>query len=328
MPEIVAAFSPGEVIFFGEHSVVYGRTALACAVTRGVEIRVAASADGVLEIRSKLGNLVLPARDAARLADAAPPLGPVARFAAAQLERCGIGSGVKLVIESDIPEQSGMASSAAVSSAIVAAAEAMRGARLEPSLAVERVYEGELAIQHRGSILGSACTVNGGFVKVASGRWERVEGPVEEAPVAVIDTLERCETRLTTASVRRHLEADPAATEAIFDQMDRIAARGLDALVSLDWAEAGRWMNENQECLTKLGVSTAKIARLTEVLRPHVHGIKMTGAGGGGCLVCLVRPGQEAALAQAAETLGARVLETRLSRKGVRARTEEVSCRP
>lgn len=319
-------FSPGEVIFFGEHSVVYGRAALGAAISRGITVTVAGAEDGRLTMVSRLGRYeadihVSPGAGSPYLENQRGDrrMLPLGKAFERIFKEHGRARALRVQIESDIPEESGLASSAAVSSALAAAALWAVGCSIPDSEEmVRRVYAGEIDLQKRGSVMGSACTVNGGFIAVRDGRWERVKNDFHAPKVMVIDSLERCATAVTTGRVKELLDRDGAGTTAIFDRMDGQARRGQLSMERGDWAGAGKEMIENQACLKSLGVSTPKIDGLIEAVLPFVYGAKITGAGGGGCIVCLPRPGAEEALAAAARKSGGETLECQISRTGIR----------
>jgi mevalonate kinase len=52
-------------------------------------------------------------------------------------------------------------------------------------------------------------------------------------------------------------------------------------------------MGRNQELLRQVGVSHPRLEALLEAARPACEGAKITGAGAGGSVVVLPRPGQE-----------------------------------
>ena len=318
-------FSPGEVIFFGEHSVVYGRGALGAAITRGITATAELTDDGSLKIHSRLGDYEARVRrSAGAFAGIEDERGnakmlPLGRTFGRIFSEFGAAPSLRVTVDSDIPEESGLASSAAVSSALAAVALWAAGRPLPSSEEmVRRVFEGEIDLQKRGSVMGSACTVNGGFITVRDGHWERAAAGMPVPAVAVIDSRERCATSVTTGRVKDRLERDRTGTETIFDRMDAFARQGQACMQRGDWEGAGREMASNQECLRQLEVSTAKIDRLIEAVRPHVYGAKITGAGGGGCIVCLPRPGAESTLAAAAAGAGGVLLDCRISAAGVR----------
>lgn len=326
--QAAVSFSPGEVIFFGEHSVVYGKTAIAAAISRGVEAR-GVSVEGRIEISSHLGRLRADLEgNRFTHVEADEYLEPLQYIFSRLFSRLGKSIGMKITISSTIPEQSGLASSAAVSSALISLVLSFLGQKLSVTELVDLVYESELRIQRRGSIIGSSTTVNGGFVCVKEGRWSRLRIKPNGLRILVIDTKERCPTSVTTAKVKALLDKDPTGTRSLFDEMDKVAQEGISSLEGGKWAEVGRFMNQNQECLRRLGVSTPKIDALTQRIKDWAFGSKITGAGGGGCLICLPKEGAEKKLAEVVGQFDSLILETELRQEGVQCLREEVVCKP
>ena len=56
-----------------------------------------------------------------------------------------------------------------------------------------------------------------------------------------------------------------------------------------DMEAVGRAMTENHIVLRSLGVSSPELERLIRAAAPSSLGVKMTGAGGGGCMIALTR---------------------------------------
>ncbi len=113
---------------------------------------------------------------------------------------------------------------------------------------------------------------------------------------------------------------------AIHRNFDRIAglATGMRRAVERnDWDEAGRLMREEWSARRKNapGISTSLIDRLVSATRRAGSiGAKACGAGGGGCVVFLVEPGAKERVAGVIAAAGARVLDAKVARRGVRVR--------
>lgn len=119
---------------------------------------------------------------------------------------------------------------------------------------------------------------------------------------------------------KRHIDGD----RHIFDCFERIrdtAAAMRVALECGDWHAVGRHIGEEWENRKRLapGVTTPAIEEL--IARATAAGAaaaKVCGAGGGGCLFCFAPPAARDAVAEALAAGGARVLDFRVEREGLR----------
>ncbi len=113
---------------------------------------------------------------------------------------------------------------------------------------------------------------------------------------------------------------------AIHGNFDRIAAIANSMRASLeaqDWDSAGRLMREEWGYRRKNipGITTPLIDELVAVARrAGGTGAKVCGAGGGGCVVFLVKPGAKEKVASALKTAGAQVLDAKVASTGVQVR--------
>ncbi|MEC7228711.1 MAG: mevalonate kinase [Candidatus Thermoplasmatota archaeon] len=73
------------------------------------------------------------------------------------------------------------------------------------------------------------------------------------------------------------------------ETIGKIARRGIQALIAGDYEAVGRTMSENQLMLRSIGVSSPELDALIKAATPSSLGVKLTGAGGGGCMVALTR---------------------------------------
>ena len=116
------------------------------------------------------------------------------------------------------------------------------------------------------------------------------------------------------AKVAEILQKDPSRMKEI-DTIGQIARRGIKALKEGDFAAVGRTMTENQLMLSSIGVSSPELDNLIKAASPSSLGAKLTGAGGGGCMVALTRKPKETS--DAIELAGGRTLISRLGSSGL-----------
>jgi mevalonate kinase len=281
------ASAGGKVILLGEHAVVYGVPALALGIERGARAHAThRSSGGVssLAIRGSGGWSV-------EVSDADPERSDVARAFAALVAatRAAMGGraafgAVHVDVEADLPPAGGLGCSAALGVAIVRALDPHLG----DDAAAMRAMEWERVFHGNPSGIDAAVAARGGCVLFERGR--------EPLPVRVRGELALCvghsgspsSTRAMVEAVARLRARKPEGVDASFRRIGALVLRARDALRAGDRAELGVAMDENQKLLAELLVSTPDIERMCAVARnAGALGAKLTGAGGGGCVVAL-----------------------------------------
>ncbi|MDA1168490.1 MAG: mevalonate kinase, partial [archaeon] len=105
------------------------------------------------------------------------------------------------------------------------------------------------------------------------------------------------------------------------DDIGTITMAGLEAMQNGDFVEVGRLMNQNQILLEKLQVSSTELRRLIRAALPTSLGTKLSGAGGGGCMIALTHHPEQTA--SAIESAGGTSFITSISKDGVRLESFE-----
>ena len=136
----------------------------------------------------------------------------------------------------------------------------------------------------------------------------------EEIYLVIGSTGVNAPTSKQVAKVARMLEQNPARMEEI-ETIGKIARRGIDALMAGDYEAVGRTMTENQILLKSIGVSSPELDSLIKAAAPSSLGAKLTGAGGGGCMIALTR--NPKSTSDAIELAGGRTLISKLGSPGM-----------
>jgi mevalonate kinase len=303
---MTASSAPGKVYLFGEHAVVYGEPAVPCAVERRARVDVEPRSDG--RIRVDAEDLTLdgftveygpesgsPAVDAPESLIAAATGYVDAAVEQARQAADDPDVGFDIAIDSDIPLGAGLGSSAAVVVAGIDAATRALGVELDRQTVADRAYRAEYQVQDgQASRADTFASAMGGAVRVEGDDCRTLDTP--PLPFVVGFDGGAGDTGRLVAGVRSLREqygfaADTVAAigdlvregEAVLDAAHAGAPpdRGtLDAL--------GRLMDFDHGLLSALGVSARSLDAMVWAAREAgAHGAKLTGAGGGGCIVAL-----------------------------------------
>ncbi len=264
------ASAPGKVILFGEHAVVYGRH----AVVSAINLRCYAKAEKHDEIiiESPLGKTSLDFK-----------VHPYVSYALRRFSEIKPFEGVYLKIWSEIPIASGLGSSSAVTVSVLKALDML----FETGLSREDIFEIARKVELDVQGIGSGTDP---FISTFGGTWlipERKRLEIKEIPLTVVDTGKKS---VTSEMVRKVLELRKKykdVVERLFDAVDVVSLESVDALKSGDVERLSFLFRTNQLILKALGVSCREIDDIIDRLDLRGIPAKITGAGGGGCLIAL-----------------------------------------
>jgi len=316
------AFAPGKCILFGEHAVVYGHPAVAVAIDAGVEVSIRESSKWTIEGMDF---------DPSRHPHITHILRDVFKYNGVPLE---------IDVKSGLFSAAGLGSSAAISNAMGAALQF----HIDPDGELDRIGLARMghsaeAIAQKGrasptdtatSALGGCVVVSGelvsGTTHIFDASLETPEGERTwsisraivpeglDAWIVLGFTGIGSPTGRMVAGVASLLEKDPSK-ETEMEAIGKITHAGLAALSAGNLEGVGIAMNACHERLKSLNVSSPELERLIEAAKPHSLGVKLTGAGGGGCMVSLTRDPRR--VAEAIEIAGGRPLISKLGADGV-----------
>lgn len=286
----------GKVILLGEHTVVYGAPALAAGLERGARATVRAIDDGrgargasdANDTNNTARKSALQIGDRAIIADASSE-DDLARAFAALLAEGTPSPPTQVEAASDLPPGGGLGSSAALGVAIARAVEDFAGrddaAVLTRAAAWERVFHGN------PSGIDTAAAFTGGLL-----RFSRESGVTRldaRAPLwlCVGWSGESSSTRSMVEGVARLRARRPELVDRSISGAAALVETAALALRAGDTESLGKLMDLAQMLLAGLMVSTESIEHMCALARgAGALGAKLTGAGGGGSVIALVRP--------------------------------------
>ncbi|GFO97362.1 mevalonate kinase [groundwater metagenome] len=296
---MITCSAPGKIYLFGEHAVVYGESAIACAVE--LRTRVTATSSDTITISSDLGTTGLDYE--------------IHPYVSSAIEKLGTRN-VSVKISSNIPVGSGLGSSAAVTIATLAAINLEFGIGRSNEELARMGHEIEQKVQGDASPTDTFVSTFGGVVEIPSRRrLDMLECGV------VIGNTNKGATPNKTAKLVKHVavlrEEYPEVIDPIIRTIGSFSKKGEILVKKKDYISLGKLMNVNHGLLDALGVGTAELSALVYAARSAgAYGAKITGAGGGGCMVALTdSPGE---VASAIENAGGKAIISHFNSSGVK----------
>ncbi|WP_459195064.1 mevalonate kinase [Halosimplex sp. J119] len=295
---MVTASAPGKVYLFGEHAVVYGEPAVPCAIDRRARVTVEERDDDHLRVHAEDLSLDGFTVEYGGTTDADPDVNvpqslveAATGYVDAAVEQAREAAdapraGFDITIESEIPLGAGLGSSAAVTAAGILAAARELDTDLSSEEVADRAYRAELAVQEgNASRADTFCSATGGAVRVEGDDCRSLDAP--ELPLVVGFDGGAGDTGALVAGVRELKDEYDFAADTVAAIGDLVRA-GEEALATGDIEELGQLMDFNHGLLSALGVSSRSLDSMVWAARDAgAFGAKLTGAGGGGCVVAL-----------------------------------------
>jgi mevalonate kinase len=313
---MTAASAPGKIILFGEHAVVSGVSALGGAIDLRARVRLE-DTPGKTSIEARdltlqgfrldliTGQIV--SADAMR----------ATRYVSSVLKEYGARD-ITVKVDSDLPLAAGLGSSAAIVVATLAALNEHMDLGLSRKDVASQAYKIEKAVQQGlGSPMDTALATYGGYLQVS-----RDISPLDlpQLDIAVGSTEQPHDTRCEVERVQGLLAQHPDIVGPIFQAIGAISSKAVALLRDMRLEELGELMNVNHGLLEAVGVGTKELSELVYAARGagEALGAKITGAGGGGCMIALPSSEGSTRLIAALKQAGGRAFLVKTGCEGVR----------
>lgn len=301
----------GKVILFGEHFVVHGIPGIVSAIDSSTDATVTKSAKG---------QNVKDERKTAKGYSEEKRLQQIESIER-MLKAMDLDPKMSLDIwiGGSLPGFSGLGASAASSVAIARAISEELGLNLSNEKINSVAYEGEKAYAGNPSGIDNTAATYGGlmwFKKNPAGGQDLVERLRVNKSIEIVigSTGKVANTKAMVEGVAERKKQNPAKYDPLFKQAENLAVAGRKALEAGNLKKVGELMNENHKILQEIGVSSKELDLLVDMAKNQgAFGAKLTGGGGGGCMVALT-PGKElqGKVASAFKTAGYEFLVTKI----------------
>ncbi|TLX81742.1 MAG: mevalonate kinase [Thaumarchaeota archaeon] len=281
------ASAPGKVILFGEHFVVYGIKAILCSIDKRITATSEIIDEKKIKIKSDIGNVEISTDSLSTPNRSMDVMKPFLYIAKKALEKSGKNVGIEIKIDSEIPVGIGLGSSSACCVAVTASVMGLFE-KLPKEEILKIAIEAERTIfENTSGADCSVCTIGGlmeydmknGFKKISS---------KANFDLVIANSKQAHFTSEIVENVRRFRENNEDLFASFCDQESILIQNALVALEKNDLKSLGLLMSKNQDLLERINISTEKLAFLIRESKKTSFGAKITGAGGGGCIIALV----------------------------------------
>ncbi len=317
----VIVSAPGKLLLFGEHAVVWGKPCIVTAVDKRIKIHIQKTNDEFIWIEApevKVNGYKKPLPD---LHSKKSPKEVEFIEEAVKLffKKYKVGGGLKIETQSQFSSQFGFGSSSAVTAATLLALAKLFNKEMSKQEMFDLGYDVVLKIQKVGSGFDLAAAIWGGTLYFITGGKKIEQLNLTDLPLVVGYTGIKADTATLINKVKNLHASYPRLVNTIFSEIEKLTVQGKKALYSKDWQEVGKLMNFNHGLLDTLGVSCLELSKLVYSARMGgAYGSKLSGAGGGDCMVALVTPSTKEIVKKEIERTGGTVIDVKTGAQGVR----------
>jgi mevalonate kinase len=280
MQTSVTASAPGSLMLLGEHAVLHGHRAIVAAIDKRVSVTVTPRADDKVQFDSALGTRNMPS-DAI---DDSPPFQFLATVVSRFVKRPN--NGFSITVDSDMPPDFGLGSSAAVTVAATAALETLLDESSDKLSLQDSCLEVIRHVQGTGAGADAAASIFGGAVQYRM-KPREITSLGHLPPLTVCYSGSKMPTPQVVRLVQKHRAADRERYDQLYFEADTLSAQAADAIRAEDWPTLGSVMDSGQAIMQSIGVSTNLLDTIVDALRQDngIYGAKISGSGLGDCVV-------------------------------------------
>lgn len=318
------ASAPGKVILTGEHSVVYGKPAIAAALDLRCKVNVVDGSEGLTIDAEDLKQVITYTPEQLQEIHQHSTKGiltihhgfdNLARSVTSCVNPDEIA--LKINIRSQLPIGAGLGSSAASAVATIGALFDHFDIEWDLDEISQRAFVAEQVAHGTPSGIDNSVATFGGIIRFEKGEIRRIDLP-QSIPLVIANTGIGRNTKRLVAGVKSRYERVPDIMEKTLDLMAAVTDQIESALTNNDISYCGELFNINQGLLDAIGVNHPQLSKLIDIgIKNGGLGGKLTGAGGGGCLLILGESSNVGEIVHSLENENVEVYRTSLSKVGV-----------
>ena len=200
----------------------------------------------------------------------------------------------------------GLGSSSAVTVALINALSNFYKVNISKKEIFDLGYKVVLNIQEVGSGFDIASAIFGGTIYfVTAGK---IIEPLSVKGLSLV--IGYSGTKASTTKIVKDLKPD----FKIFGEIKKIVEEAKIRLVNSNWKKTGELMNQNHKLLQELGVSTKKLDTMClAAVSAGAFGAKLSGAGGGDCMIALVSKEKKERVENSINNVGGEIINVNIN---------------
>ncbi|WP_119326275.1 mevalonate kinase [Companilactobacillus musae] len=285
--------SHGKTIIMGEHAVVYGYPAFAIPLlSTPVIVKIKQSQTSSLISKYYAGKID-------QIPDSLSGVKYLINLLNEELNHQQIQYTIS--IDSGLPIERGMGSSAAIAAALTRAFFDFFNKSLNHATLLDYVNKSETVTHGKASGL-DALTVSSDYpIKFGQNESPKSFTFNSEGFIVIADSGVKGKTKETVADVKKMYDQNPVKTGAYLKQLGDYATKASSYLIKGNLKQLGLVFSLANEILTKLNLAIPKTDKLIDAANhAGALGSKITGGGRGGCIICLAHNLKNAQMIQKA----------------------------
>lgn len=316
---MVKASAPGKLMLFGEHAVIYDKPCIVASVDHRISVSLEKRNDNNIILTAPELNIknqiISDNLEKSHFKKVSFILAAVNNF----FKKCDLKSGLDIKTKSEFSDKIGLGSSSAVIVATIKGLSELFKIKMNEKEIFDLSYQTVLDVQGLGSGFDVAAAVYGGILLFVTGG--KIISPIEitDMPLVVGYTGIKADTPTLIKMVGEKLLKEPDRINGIFNEIESIVNLAKIKVENKNWRKVGDLMNLNQDLLRRLGVSSKELENLIKAaLDSGAYGAKLSGAGGGDCMIALADKENSNNVKRAIEKAGGKIIEAKIPADGVR----------
>lgn len=318
----IVVSAPGKLMLFGEHAVVEGFPCIVTAIDKRMKVTITPLSINQLQINASEVRLPNYNKSFAKVGTGDIPREAIFIEMAIKnvlllvAEKQKIFTGLHITTSSEFSSEFGFGSSSAVTVCTVAGIVSLLDLSFTKKEIFDICYRTILEIQGIGSGFDIAAAIYGKTLYFVMGGKKIEELEIAEIPLLIGYSGVKADT---VTLMKQVVEKNSLHTRMmVYEQIGHIVEKAKQSMLQGNWKQVGSLMKKNQQLLQILGVSTQKLNTMIHVAQKKgAYGAKVSGAGGGDCMISLVAKNKQSLVSRAIREVGGEILSVNCNAKGV-----------